>query len=137
PVGIPRRRPARAAGRDRAVRARRRPGIGAHAPTRGGRGAVAPQAPAAGGVSDRPPPDRDDPDAAELLRRLDPERASASRQARRGEPQADGSAQTAAADQPDDGDQPPAPFGGEELPRSVLPPPVIDPRRYRWMIGIF
>ena len=88
-------------------------------------------------MSDRPPPDRDDPDAAELLRRLDPDRASASRQARRGEPPADGSEQTADAQEPDDGDQRPAPFGVEELPRSVLPSPVIDTRRYRWMIGIF
>ena len=60
-----------------------------------------------------------------------------SRQARRGEPSADGSEQTADAPEPDDGDQRPAPFGVEELPRSVLPSPVIDTRRYRWMIGIF
>ena len=73
------------------------------------------------GEGDQPPEHKETgPGAADLLRRLDPERASASHE----EP---GSQEEPAM----------TPFGDQQLPRSVLPSPVIDTRRYRWMIGIF
>jgi peroxiredoxin len=74
----------------------------------------------AGDVDQPPEPKETGPDAADLLRRLDPERASASHEE-------EGSQQEPAV----------TPFGDQHLPRSVLPSPVIDTRRYRWMIGIF
>ena len=126
-------------------------GAGARAAGRGGGGSVAAQAPAAGGVSDEsgePPPiggeDSGDrppatgnggPDAADLLRRLDPERASAERQA---PPAGERDSGQAGGPQGPAGEEDRLiPFGTEELPRSILPSPVIDTRRYRWMIGIF
>jgi hypothetical protein len=93
-------------------------------------------------VSDKPgdpPPDeaeRSGPDAGDLLRRLDPDRASASRQSRvTGRPGE--STEQSADDAGEYQEERLTPFGTEELPRSVLPSPVIDTRRYRWMIGIF
>jgi peroxiredoxin len=110
------------------------------------------------GDGDQPPePKETGPGAADLLRRLDPDRASASRQASAGAP---GSPEpptaqevpgvpgaqelpTAPSQQASDeqavSPEEPAmvPFGDVDLPRSVLPSPVIDTRRYRWMIGIF
>ncbi len=111
---------------------------------------VAAQAPAASGVSDEsgePPPiggeDAGDrppatgqggPDAADLLRRLDPERASAERQS---PPAGEQQRQAGGPEGPADEEDRLIPFGTEELPRSIIPSPVIDTRRYRWMIGIF
>ena len=85
-------------------------------------------------------PSESGPEAADLLRRLDPERASASRRAPPDHPAGDEDAAT--REEQDVHGEPAAddelvPFGDSDLPRSVLPSPVIDTRRYRWMIGIF
>ncbi len=103
-------------------------------PPRGGGGSDDP--------GDRPPAaEHGGPEAADLLRRLDPERASAQRQTPPGGErarQAGEQAPPAGAQEGSAGEEEPlTPFGTEELPRSILPSPVIDTRRYRWMIGIF
>lgn len=84
---------------------------------------------------DRPPATgKGGPDAADLLRRLDPERASAERQA---PPAGEQQRQAGGPEGPAGEEDRLIPFGTEELPRSIIPSPVIDTRRYRWMIGIF